>query len=85
MVELAAFQASANALDLDRSVFNTMSVDPDPEAGCLLAILFVPYSWARAQFQQMRLNRVLRAYPYSLYCPGCGHITKRRFKPVETE
>jgi hypothetical protein len=85
MIDLAAFQADANALDVDRSIFNSGTGNADPEVGCFSALLWVPFAWVRAQIQQSRLNNILRSFPYSLYCPNCGHVTKRRFKPPDPE
>jgi hypothetical protein len=31
----------------------------------------------KAFFLQRRLDRVLRSYPASLYCSGCGYILRR--------
>jgi hypothetical protein len=83
MIELATYDAQANSLDVDRSIFNPGGGNPEPEVGCLWALAWIPFAWLKAQAQQSRLNRILRTYPYSLYCPNCGHVTKRRFKTPE--
>src|SRR5207249_510099 len=52
------------------------------EAGCLLEIAWVVVSSVFEEISAWRkrrkMNRLLRLFPHSLYCPDCGHVDRRR-------
>jgi hypothetical protein len=77
MIELYRFNASDDSIGLDRGGWSgggRMFWEIEWEWEFLARF----FSKIRASLYQRRLNRVLRRYPGSLYCSGCGYILKRR-------
>jgi hypothetical protein len=72
LIDLADFDArdDMSSVDSGRLIYNRYEMFD--EGGTRLSEVIGAY------FKQWRLNRVLRRYPRSLYCPYCGYIERRR-------
>ncbi len=79
MVNLDEFSAQDNVAGVTGDVSSPYSSPWGVMS--FLAMLLSLFGLAGAGVQQSRFSRILREFPYSLYCPGCGHIVKRRFSP----
>jgi hypothetical protein len=76
MILLAGFDARSDAIS---SGDDSLSASNYVWWEASLIFDFFGRAWdkTRAHFQQRRLDRVLRRFPYSLYCSHCGYILKR--------
>ncbi len=77
MIDLADFDARDDAIPVDRGGWSGggqawWEIDWEEE----LSYRFL-YR-IRASIRQWRLSRILRRYPRSLFCSGCGLILRRR-------
>jgi hypothetical protein len=77
MVDLARFDAREDAVPVDKGGWSGGG-RYWPEIDLAAEMEYRLWHRILAAVRQWRLNRVLRRYPRSSYCPGCGYLIKRK-------
>lgn len=80
LIELAKFDPRADALGLDDGGWGLNQFARKNVGGVssLLSLVDMAMDWLGGRTKYRRLQRVLREYPNSMSCSGCGYIDRHR-------